>query len=140
MLSLWKKQVKTQLKNATPTELLVQIPSQNPKIKWLEKGKEFELQGQRFDIISVEKGNYICFLDNIETDLINKIVSQYTQKSTQSTDYQFSIFHSFEKNLFCESITLLPYWNTPLKNNTNYYPIIFQFFIHFVEFWLPPKK
>lgn len=140
MLSLWKKQVKTQLKHATPTELLVQIPSQNPEIKWLEKGKEFELQGQRFDIISIEKGKYICFLDNIETNLVKKIVTQYTQKKTQSTDYQFSIFNSFDKILFYESITPLPHWYNSEINITNYYPILFHFFTHFVEFWLPPKK
>lgn len=120
--------------NTTKEEDLVKI-SLSENIRLLDKGKEIEYCGKRYDIIKKDATHYFCFQDEKETLLIKKMLCSLVQKESNSND-DFSIFKDFFKLYFIAKQQFIHFFYKKIKVLIFEYP---SFFSHSnYDFFIPP--
>lgn len=119
-LVFWKRQVKKTIKYNTPDEKLYKFAI-SEKLNWLEKGIEFEYQGNHYDVIKIENGQYFCWLDEKENKLVKQILAQFIQKSTDKNAVDFSIFKNIIKDYLIENQNFIHLFYPKINKTIFYY-------------------
>ncbi len=134
---LWQNlhQYKMQHVQHSKNLVFLQVEKQDfALLHWEKKGKEFILEGKRYDVenITLEKGKYIiaCVHDTKEEKIVRNLVSQYSdnQATTQKTtalkypffEYIFSIekietfiFTPKKERIITENISAYWFYDKP---------------------------
>lgn len=91
-----------------PTNYLTKVNAINSNIIWIENGKEFVLNGEMYDVVTIEKLNnntiYYCFSDKDEDALLKKYDELNNQNKPINSSKQLHHFSTID--IFCTALPL----------------------------------
>jgi hypothetical protein len=136
-LCTWKHEVKHSIIQTIKENDLVKI-SLSEKVKLLDRARELEYNGIRYDVVKKNDTHFFCFQDEKETHLIKKMLGSIVHKASNYDDYSsdFSILKNIFKIYFIENQYFIHFFYKKMKLLIFEHPSFFDCFVFY--FFIPP--